>query len=352
MEGLRGLAVGLVFLVHFATLSKPWVVSGGALSVCLEVIHSMGNAGVDLFFLLSGYLIYGTLIDKATDLAPYFRRRMRRIYPTFLVVFSIYVVLTQLQPEPERKIPEGTSEALVYLIQNLLLLPGLLPIEPLVGVAWSLSYEVFYYLVLPLVIGAFGLRRLGARQRFVYCALLSIGALVLFASFGGPVRLVLFLSGILVFECQRAWPARAPGDFGALVAVVVALALMVPAMPGPAGQALRAAILFLGFALLCWQCFARPFSGLGQVFSWTPLRWLGNMSYSFYLIHGLALKVFFTGVTASGFKAASDLAVMLALLPALAFCLVVSAVLFLCVERPFSLAKTNASAPQTATDSK
>ena len=57
MEGLRGFAVVLVFLTHYATLSAPWVTDGSALASVMRAGHAIGNSGVDLFFVLSGYLI-------------------------------------------------------------------------------------------------------------------------------------------------------------------------------------------------------------------------------------------------------------------------------------------------------
>ena len=68
MEGLRGFAVFLVFLVHYVTLVKPWMVHGSALDLFGNLLRSIGSTGVDLFFVLSGYLIYGslTLLSKTT----------------------------------------------------------------------------------------------------------------------------------------------------------------------------------------------------------------------------------------------------------------------------------------------
>jgi exopolysaccharide production protein ExoZ len=150
MEGLRGFAVFLVFLVHYVTLVEPWLSPHTWTSSTAEVLRRLGNAGVDLFFVLSGYLIYGTLIAKLRPFWQYFGRRTQRIYPTFLAVFAIYLLLSWIAPAHSR-IPTDRAEAIVYLIQNVLLLPGLFPIPPLITVAWSLSYEMFYYLVIPLL---------------------------------------------------------------------------------------------------------------------------------------------------------------------------------------------------------
>ena len=61
MEGLRGVAV---FLVHYSSSIEPYIIVSSFGEDVLHIIHRLGNVGVDLFFVLSGFLIYGTLIKK------------------------------------------------------------------------------------------------------------------------------------------------------------------------------------------------------------------------------------------------------------------------------------------------
>ncbi len=161
MEGLRGLAVTLVFLVHYTTLARPWVGAGSSTDYVVEMLHSVGNTGVDLFFVLSGYLIYGTLIEKRKAFGPYFARRIERIYPVFAVVTAVYLVLFFVFPS-ESKLPAGAGSAVLFVLQNLIFMPGLFPVQAINTVTWSLSYEMFYYLVMPLLIALVGMRTLGA----------------------------------------------------------------------------------------------------------------------------------------------------------------------------------------------
>ena len=105
MEGLRGFAVFFVFLVHYVFLIEPWLVNQSLTHQFGMYLKNMGNSGVDLFFVLSGYLIYGTLIKKERPFLPYIRRRIQRIYPTFLAVFSIYIILSFVFPI-ESKLPD------------------------------------------------------------------------------------------------------------------------------------------------------------------------------------------------------------------------------------------------------
>lgn len=338
MEGLRGFAVFLVFLVHYATLVGDWLVDGAAALPLAEALHTVGNAGVDLFFVLSGYLIYGSLIARRQPFMRFMARRIERLYPAFTVVFVLYVALSYLFPA-ESKIPPEPGEALVYLLQNFLLLPGLFPIEPMITVAWSLSYELFYYLVLPLVIAGLGLRERNGRWRAVLFLGAGAALLVYCALAGGPVRLVLFIAGMLLVEAIA--DPRVPTPSGLVGGLALALGLLSTLFPwdGTVGAALDALSLCLGFSLLCLACFRAPQAPLARLFSWSPLRWLGNMSYSYYLIHGLALKAAFLAMSVLLPGAAFGSWFFWALMPVMfALTLLPSAALFLAVERPFSLA--------------
>jgi peptidoglycan/LPS O-acetylase OafA/YrhL len=92
MEGLRGFAVLLVFLVHYVALISPWITKNSQLDRILVAIHTIGNAGVDLFFVLSGYLIYCSMMGRPQGAMRFLRRRVARIYPAFCVVFGLYLV--------------------------------------------------------------------------------------------------------------------------------------------------------------------------------------------------------------------------------------------------------------------
>ncbi len=110
-------------------------------------------------------------------------------------------------------------------------------------------------------------------------------------------------------------------------------------MAGSSGSTLKVSILFVSFFVLCLACFRDPYAWLPRAFSWTPLRWLGNMSYSYYLLHGLALKAGFLALAIILPVADHGSWVFWALLPTMfALTLFPTAVLFLAVERPYSLA--------------
>lgn len=336
MEGLRGLAVLLVFFVHYVSLAEPWLAGMGVTEEVAWAMRRYGNAGVDLFFVLSGFLIYGALIAKPRPFIGFMRRRVARIYPTFLVVLGVYVVLSYLRPEVSR-IPEAPGDALIYLVQNVLLLPGIFPIEPIITVSWSLSYELFYYLLIPLVIGVLRLRAWGRRTRVVFFSF--VGVAWLFSAdelVGGHARLVMFVAGILLKEALDAG-VGVRFDWIGLPALAASVVAVLFGELAQLGGEWRFGSLFLCYFLLCLASFGSE-GRTARVFSWTPLRWLGNMSYSYYLGHALTLSVVFLplGKLAQRFEPGAG-AFWLFLGLTFGLTLVTSAGLFLLVERPASL---------------
>lgn len=344
MEGLRGLAVFLVFLVHYVTLVMPWVPEGSVLMTVAHRLHAMGNVGVDLFFVLSGYLIYGTLVSRRQRYRDFIWRRVVRIYPAFLAVFVLYLGLSLVFPA-ESKIPSGTVPALAYLGANLLLLPGLAPITPMITVAWSLSYEFFYYLVMPGVVWVLALRARSPRWRLGFFTGAAALGLLVFGSLGGPIRLWMFVPGILLHEWLQLRPdsrRRSGIGLGALLAALVLAGL---SSQGGLQQILKLAAIGLLFMVVCHASFTDPAGWLARGLSFTPLRWLGNASYSYYLIHGLALKALFM-VAASwwpGAEGAMPGMFWLCLPLAFAVSCGPALVLFLAIERPYSLAPGRAA---------
>lgn len=175
LDGLRGVAILLVMLHHFLLVQpnqlwEQWLVS---------TIH-FGWAGVDLFFVLSGFLITGILLD-ARQSPRYFRsfyaRRVLRIFPLYYALLFFSLVLLPLVPHPKIDVVAGTgghdiaywaflsnwSIALDNAFHNRILAP-----------TWSLAIEEQFYLVWPLVVLAIG----GKRLLWV-CPLLAVSSLVL-----------------------------------------------------------------------------------------------------------------------------------------------------------------------------
>jgi len=339
MEGLRGAAVILVFLVHYVSVWDPWLLPGSRTFFIAEQLHSMGQAGVDLFFVLSGFLIYGSLIERAQPFGRFMLRRIQRIYPAFLVMFALYLVLSFVLKDVSR-LPDMAHGRVLFLVENVLLLPGLFIHEtPLLSVAWTLSYEMFYYLMIPLIIGALHLREKTPRLRFLIFSVLALLLILDGWVFKGPLRLVMFIAGVLLFELLKT-PLIQPRPSSWVGATFGACALFGLILPfsGAGAYVLKIVGLFVGFFILCLVCFQNPRGSLGRAFSALPIRWLGNMSYSYYLMHSLAIRAIFLFLPhVLPLKSQGGWLFFCVLPLAFAWSVLPSAALFLIVERPLSL---------------
>ena len=345
LEGLRGFAASLVFLVHFGALfgkyaqGAPWYAPFGWMA-------SFGHAGVDLFFILSGYLICGIVMKPTFEFVPFVTARVRRLYPAFLAVFAIYLALSLAVPSRSR-VPESPSAAAGYLLSNLLMLPGMLPIKAMITVAWSLSYEWFFYLALPLVVALLNLRKWRWGLRTLFFSIAS-AAWVVTAVLGKQNlgRFAMFGAGILLWELRKRvpnLPAQRIGGLAAMVLLVANLLAIGAYSRHPAPQLVLTVLsAFYVPSLFISGAFFTLYAAFGdgwlsRMFSWSGLRYVGKISYSYYLIHGITLAALQCTLHKLVSPHRFSLAAFLLLLPGCYLAtLFTAAILYEYVERPFS----------------
>jgi len=148
LDAVRGIAILLV-IFHNQSQKYP--------SLHLQRLFADGWMGVDLFFVLSGFLITGILVDAKTSdgyFKNFYARRCLRIWPLYysLIVF-MFVVVPWLRPSDAHTIFERSSPWWAYplFLQNFLIKAPTDATGPL-AVTWSLAIEEQFYLVWPLVI--------------------------------------------------------------------------------------------------------------------------------------------------------------------------------------------------------
>ena len=148
--------------------------------------------------------------------------------------------------------------------------------------------------------------------------------------------MIMFAAGILVYEAASVFAVRRSISHEVEFAAAILFAGTVLAIPaiGTVPQAMPAIMLFIAFGALYICCISRPDGMLAKVFSITWLRWLGNMSYSYYLIHGIIVH----GVRYLICRTTTpSVSVVWSVLPiCFAFTWAGATVLFACVEKPFS----------------
>ncbi|MGU3432753.1 acyltransferase family protein [Actinomycetes bacterium M1A6_2h] len=330
MEGLRGVAAVTVLIGHVSVyLARD--VDKGAADPAFEV---MGQ-GLTLFFALSGFLLYRSFAAAIATgrsfprVGRYFENRGLRIFPAYVVILLlvslVFGVANQNPPSPDTGSDWANSEAgfmtdPTKLITNILMIHTLFPatIKTGLGVSWSLTVELLFYLVLPAI--AFLAYRLRSTRIPTTVITLAPAAFVLFLGLGGKAVVATISNPIsanerFYLEWGSSWTAVlarsffAHADlfaFGMVAAALVALfqesalaprhefwvrwggvvagiaAIMVlrgTIVENTAYAALAGAVIFF---------VATPSGAPGaaaRVLDLLPFRYLGEVSYSMYLWH-------------------------------------------------------------------
>jgi peptidoglycan/LPS O-acetylase OafA/YrhL len=268
IHGLRGFSALGVFICHIYGMSVLWHFWPAVLSPAASFFHA-GAYGVEIFFVISGYLITASLL-RHQSAGKFLIDRCIRIYPVFL---TIHLLVFGAGPIIGYKWMAGISPSkwLLSFISNLLFLPGLfnLPIAQLN--AWSLSYEAAFYLMSAIV---FVMSRIaGRRNTMVGLALILLPFLAIYTA------AAFFLVGVAVFFLTDRWNLKPPVWLRILSVPAILSVLMfleVSQRRSVFVISLLPAFIFFwniveGKCALSWFLRAR----------W--LQYLGTISYSFYL---------------------------------------------------------------------
>lgn len=338
LDGVRGLAVLLVMLFHLT----HYGLARSPAEVALTAIPSIGWSGVDLFFVLSGYLITGILLRSkrsSTYYRSFYARRVLRIFPLYYAVLVFFLILVPrlgfLSHVHDLWSPNAPREGLWYWLFLSNFRAAWLGAwdHQVLSIAWSLAIEEHFYLIWPFVV-----RHVRERNLLRICGAVIVGALAL--------RVALLAAGVSEKAIYTLTPCRLdPLATGALIAVLAAqgglerfarlarialplslalfaalcVAIRPDAAPAAGAPDLRryeadvvAALAFtsdpwmqtVGFSLLCAVfgsllvavATAPPGALGGRLFELGWLRALGRHSYALYLLHlfvgMLALSLF------------------------------------------------------------
>ena len=297
IEGVRGIAVLMVVAFHAGVPAF-----GG------------GFAGVDVFFVLSGYLITRLLVDEATahgriDLVGFYARRARRLLPAaaLMILVTLIVSWLVLSPITLRGLAASAGTAATYW-SNLYFAYAAgdyfgqdLASNPFLH-TWSLAVEEQFYLVWPLLILVavwFGSRRKGGLLTVIVVVTAASFALNLWmtehlrewAFFSSPTRAWQFGAGAIaaLFSTRspsstNAWGA-ALGWVG-IGALALSAAGIDESMRWPGHLALLPTV---GTVLVLHSGVLAPAARLPRLLAAAPLQFLGRLSYTWYLWHWPAL---------------------------------------------------------------
>ena len=295
LTGLRGIAAWMVVLFHIrvslTSLLPAWVITA----------LSKGYLAVDLFFMLSGFVLWYNYADRLRGggraaIADFFWRRFARIWPLhgfIMAIFVVYALALVARGNDTTLFPFDKLPLHFLLVQNWGLTTRLTWNHP----AWSISTELAAYLIFPFFVAVLRWERLRTPALVAICAALLGSVFLLFAwhghdnlgsditGLGLPRCLLEFAAGCLLCMLWGQW--RELRFAGLIAGAVCALSLVA----GWRLQLPETAIVPLAFAsglmaLALSRNFLTRFLGQGTVL------YLGEISYSTYLAHFLLFIVF------------------------------------------------------------
>jgi len=315
LDGIRGVAIALVLMFHF--LYVPAVVTPGGLAWHVLAPLRMGWTGVDLFFVLSGFLIGGILLD-ARGSSNYFRtfyiRRSYRILPLYaLVVFACYLQTVILERENLPQLSWMLQGRLpwfsyMFFVQNFWMAAQNTFGTWGLGGTWSLAIEEQFYITLPFLIWMLGPRCL---QKVLLAAVIAAPIIRTLFCLGWPGNWM--LAYVLM-------PCRADALLLGVLAAIAMRTMTYRTWIDQNGRLIRRAlfVLFLGCTVLLHLA-SSPDSRLMQTFgySWVALLYalclvyaltqrsslisrilrvdvlksLGKVAYGVYLLHACVITL-------------------------------------------------------------
>lgn len=342
LTGLRGLAAAWVLLLHLSEQTYPNDGPSGA----VDHIARAGYLGVDLFFVLSGFVIAQNYqhFFRGWDAASYWRfllTRLGRIYPVHLLVLLVTLAIVIVAASARRDSGTGGVDySPQAFVANLLLVQawGWRQLS-WNGVAWTISAEWFAYLVFP-----FAARAIFARTSTLWARILVVlvaygVTLSVLASTGFPtdttelglLRVMAgFSSGVVVWLVVRE-NSSLDKTSGLVVALgVVGLLVTIMLLPASdlASQALWPAPWFV--LLVLGASINRGL--ISRLLSLKPAIFLGRISYSLYMVHVWVIFAVRTFIAPHLPGSVHDVAVLL-LAPIVS--IIIATVTFLTIEEPF-----------------
>jgi peptidoglycan/LPS O-acetylase OafA/YrhL len=305
LDGVRGLAILLVLITHGFDAG---LVPRTAVEWAVAALANWGWVGVDLFFVLSGFLITGILLASRSRehyLRNFFARRALRIFPLYYgTILVCLVLLPALGPPFDWLRALSRRQAWFWLhLSNYYKIVCNDPPMYWLSTLWSLAVEEHFYFVWPFVVWKLAAGRLLRLCLGAAVALLGLRLGLALAGFSGECiyRGTLTRCDPLVLGAALAVLVRQPGGLSRLTgparlligAAAAALLAQMITQGGADGRRATfhgmttqySAVALLFAALLVLVLTSPPRGRLRRAFTWRPLLVLGKYSYALYILN-------------------------------------------------------------------
>ncbi len=292
IDGLRGYLAFFVFL-HHSAIWYSYLRTGAWAIPPSRLYTQLGESSVSLFFMITGLLFFSKLLaarQKPLDWTRLYVGRLLRLTPLYLVAMLllgvIVAVISQFSlHEPPARLLVGAVRWLAFSVLGGPPVNGVAETSVVIAqVTWSLGYEWFFYLTLPLLALLVGVV---APLPYLVLGAAAVGGAIFVKL--EAVRLGAFAGGFIAALVIRnpMLTKHLRGTAAAVVACacLVAAALLFP--PANRPNPLTLPLLTVAFVIIAAG------NDLMGVLSATPSRRLGEVSYSIYLLHGFLLFVAF-----------------------------------------------------------
>jgi exopolysaccharide production protein ExoZ len=295
----------LRFFAAFAVLAHHLLeeASGSSQALFSPAALRVGACGVDIFFVVSGLVMWHATrgFSSQTSARQFFARRFTRIMPAYWACLAIMVGLS-CSGIAFRHLQLGT----VGLSESVLLLPPTTSAGLVIGVAWTLVYEFYFYLVCTAALcfpwQRYRVALIVALLAGVPIALNLMGATAQARYYGSPI-VIEFLCGIFLGSVSTRLPAPGPRIRWAVLMTCAALFWLASvASPDEATAGLPPSFRWWAWGLpaaLLVAAFVHTQDRGGRI--GRALTVLGNASYVLYLTHGFWMNVFARAVKSGAF---------------------------------------------------
>ncbi|XGV98172.1 MAG: acyltransferase family protein [Leptolyngbya sp. BL-A-14] len=293
-DGLRGFAALSVFFAH--ALMYYFYFNTGEWKVPYSAYNGfLGSAAVTCFFMITGFLFWSKAISEKVKIKSFYTRRVLRVYPLYL--FSLVCIIFIALALSNFSLKIGLSRFLYEVLRwstcglfNFPFITGIVASPPIntintipinAGIQWTLIYEIQFYLVLPLLAIFSKL----SRFLLLFAFFLILNQLLAIQSVTVMVNFLFGMVAAYIFRRYRLERILSHWLFSVLIVFLLFLASFLVAN--------KLAFYVVIFAVFIIATYGNSFFGLLTL---NASRYLGIISYSVYLLHGIALFSFLKAV--------------------------------------------------------